>query len=116
MKPATALPWAVGRDSCTHNRPTRFWETEIYTGTLPVADACGSSQEEAKQDAAYIVHAANAYPELVAALRACLQSLPVAAEVEAPDRNVVEYTSDEWDELVRATDVAQSVLAKLGEQ
>lgn len=82
MNPATPLPWIVGRDSKTHNRPTRNWETGIDNGDVPVADACGASQAEAHQDAAYIVHACNAYPKLVAALR---EYVDVVASINDPN-------------------------------
>ena len=57
-KPATPLPWKYGELS----------ESVIsLRGQLACSvDDCGA---DAAQNAAYIVHACNAYPELVAALR-----------------------------------------------
>lgn len=84
-KPATPLPWAVGKDWSTHNRPTRFWETGIDNGDVPVADTCGASQQEARQDAQYIVQAANAYPKLVEALRKVANAMVPPSETHHSD-------------------------------
>ena len=59
-KPATPLPWKLG--------------TRYPCRILGVASACeeqdeGTETEGQKQDAAYIVHAANSYPKLVTALQ-----------------------------------------------
>lgn len=84
-QPATALPWHVG---------VRQAERIIY-------DACGwavanatvyhgaSDAEEVKRNAAYIAHAANKYPELVAALRIALLE-PISAEAQMHIGNVLE--------------------------
>jgi len=64
MKPATPLPW----------------ETAVNGEEPPQWDVCGADDGDmvadlmnmpktGEQDAAYIVHACNAYPELVAALK-----------------------------------------------
>ena len=96
-KPATPLPWSTGPwiDSSGHgvyrkigNGPDRVAAVTVYgrkrnsdkpmytrkadgsySGTIPQADA--------DANAAYIVHAANAYPELVAALRMALAARPM---------------------------------------
>ena len=80
-KPATPLPWKLG--------------TRYPCRILGVASACedqdeGTETEGQKQDAAYIVHACNAYPQLVAALSKMLANGPGAdhglgAELSARD-------------------------------
>ena len=54
MKPATPLPWQSA-------------QYETFSNIVQGQKRIGSSFKH--QDAAYIVHACNAYPELVAALR-----------------------------------------------
>ena len=58
-KPATALPWIVNqrRHVCSANEFT------------DIAHAQGDTTQANIDNAAYIAHACNAYPKLVAALR-----------------------------------------------
>ena len=59
MKPSTPLPWAVNRCG-------------IYDGDGGLLSATGdddTAPEDQLANAAYIVHACNAYPRLVEALR-----------------------------------------------
>ena len=60
-KPATALPWGTGPAT---TRIAVDGQLGIWAGKRGVADVYGYPQT-----AAYIAHAANAYPQLVAALR-----------------------------------------------
>ena len=60
-KPATPLPWA------THKQ---YSDRRVEFGTVDLnGDGDYSGEGYTPQDAAYIVAACNAYPELVAALR-----------------------------------------------
>lgn len=89
-KPATPLPWSTG---------------PAIADCFPLhgrIDAVGSVARG--RDAAYIVHACNAYPELVAALQ------QVAGRPRAEDDG--EVTADEINELIA---LARALLAKLGE-
>jgi len=62
MKPATPLPWGTDKDG-----------KRLYAGD---AAAYGCVAETAsRQNAAYIVAACNAYPQLVEALRDCLRAM-----------------------------------------
>ena len=69
-KPATPLPWksdspmAIDRD---RKRAITVYGTPI-AGVANMIEY-GGPHSKAYDDAAYIVHASNAYPELVAALR-----------------------------------------------
>ena len=64
-KPATPLPWEMTRDSYA---VMRIWGADGYDVACTKGD--GSIPIKGRYDnAAYIVHACNAYPELVAALR-----------------------------------------------
>lgn len=65
MKPATPLPWAVRKEPDEPSKDGEYMQCwieprigEIYYTTL-----------RGQQDADYIVHACNAYPKLVEALR-----------------------------------------------
>ncbi len=67
-KPATPLPWLIEHD----DRGTAF----VRGSDMRPGNAVYNSRRTAgKLNAAYIVHAANAYPELVAALRKALNQL-----------------------------------------
>ena len=63
-KPATPLPWTVGKT-------TRIGGVEIQSVDINAGDYAGEAYTP--QDAAYIAHAANAYPRLVEALRKSMQ-------------------------------------------
>ena len=81
--PATPLPWRS-----EHERALlRFFNQ-------------GNTNENARQNAAYLTHAANAYPRLVAALRAVS-----VAEVNGP---MIHVTAQ--------TEAAQALLRELGEE
>ena len=63
MKPATPLPWNMqdgGRSNLAH-----------VEAEADGAQVCSINKKRVA-DAGYIMHAANAYPRLVEALRACL--------------------------------------------
>ena len=62
-KPATALPWKL----CGTNLD-EFGSLDLNTG-----DYAGGGYTP--QDAAFIVHAANAYPKLVEALKALVEAV-----------------------------------------
>jgi hypothetical protein len=66
VKPATALPWE--QDD----------EAQVCAGNLVVAVSYMRPADVADQNAAYIVHACNAYPKLVAALRAVYDGVPLS--------------------------------------
>ncbi len=69
-KPGTALPWAIDTDT----GPCVI----ANLGTRGIAECYedGETQDETDvQNAAYIVTACNAYPQLVAALRATVEEL-----------------------------------------
>ena len=87
-KPISVAPWRTGDAGRT-----------VFAADKPkVVAAC-----RAKGDAAYIAHACNAYPELVAALRA---AVTFAAANDSYARMCGEH-----DVIVRA----RATLAKLGE-
>ena len=118
QKPATPLPWEAGpwiysmhdavycnvaagpdrvasvsvhgrlRDSDVHTSKRK--SKGSYTGKLTKA-ACD-------KDAAYLCHAANAYPKLVEALRACVAA--ASADV-VEDMSAVSNASDEASDLLR---------------
>ena len=92
-KPATPLPWVVSDaiicpDEADEDQAAQAWIADCRT---PKGD----------QNAAYIVHACNAYPELVAALR--LVAL-----------NGMDSAINHWPGRVCA-EAARALLAKLGE-
>ena len=66
-KPATPLPWTLV--SWDANKRTKIVEF-AFRGDYPV-NLRGLSTGPEQRDAAYIAHAANAYPKLVEALRIC---------------------------------------------
>ena len=72
IKPATPLPWRIfsGRANAA---PTALVESEARGANRQVAVRFGSLHNDSmKADAAYIVHACNAYPELVEAVQSLL--------------------------------------------
>lgn len=89
-KPATALPWEYWESTNADDPAYNRIDGATHAGVANIA-----AWADGAQDAAYIVHAANAYPELVAALRACIHN----------DQNNMRAGSAE----------ARALLAKLGE-
>jgi hypothetical protein len=71
-KPATPLPWSTGPVMANDSFPLH--------GRI---DAVGNVARG--RDAAYIVHACNAYPELVAALRSSERQLSTLGSAFAQD-------------------------------
>jgi hypothetical protein len=61
MMPATPLPWVFFSD-CSEEEIGSFIGVNGFSADLPI-------KERLRRDAAYIVHACNAFPKLVAALR-----------------------------------------------
>lgn len=74
-KPGTPLPW-------THKKKGPNNEVLGADGNIVCDDEMYYPQAVSEPDAAYIVHAANAYPKLVTALRE-LRALRGAAKVIA---------------------------------
>lgn len=74
MKPSIPLPWTL-RDSLRAENP--YWHhTALYAGERLAAHLqCtnGPSMADGAQTARYVLHAVNAYPELVDALRAAIK-------------------------------------------
>ena len=91
MKPATALPWHLGikqAEQIVYNE--KGWaiaNATVYHGH--------TEREETKANAAYIVHASNAYPRLVAMLGTVIR------------------TADQRNEKVKH---ARALLRELGEE
>ena len=110
-KPATPLPWIVATregmaaqqyGACIYSE--HFNRPGVVDGRGSVAEVRGpGTVESANQNAAYIVHACNAYPELVATLRKA-EALAVKSQ---RDGLTMEDTGDFLDE-------ARALLAKLG--
>ena len=65
VRPATPLPWELCH---ANNQRVRCKDGGAFLG-VPVLDTRATYGDMGKQDAAYIVHAANAYPKLVALLK-----------------------------------------------
>lgn len=87
-KPVAALPWSIGPATTLEGNRLGIkgiWTEDKKTG---VAEAFGY-----RENAAYIVHAANAYPELIEALREARTTIwhmspddgPLAKQVERID-------------------------------
>lgn len=69
-KPVAALPWSIGPATTLEGNRLGIkgiWTEDKKTG---VAEAFGY-----RENAAYIVHAANAYPQLIKALREARECL-----------------------------------------
>lgn len=67
MKPATPLPWKV-----TAASPGRYPSYSIGNESAFVAQVSIMARGGSDKDARYLAHAANAYPQLVAALQGAL--------------------------------------------
>ena len=130
-KPATPLPWEVHKHEHLHGD---IWLSIGYRGRGPITDITNKDDpkywypvsvtkymatpdEDQIANAAYIVHACNAYPELVAALRA----LEAQTKVKAGTANSIgNHVHHQWpahqrEEYRKATEQARALLARLGE-
>lgn len=103
IKPASCLPW------------------EDYPGNM-ITDMRGGrvATDVSAADAAYTIHAANAYPKLVAALRETAARLRGAAYdarqgVSQRSGNPIEVMSERADEWEREAQAADALLNELGE-
>lgn len=83
MKPGCPLPWRVVARSNVRAQaltPAIVGKRSYGTREWPIAIVSAISERETDANAAYIVHACNAYPQLVEALRQVLH----LAEMEGP--------------------------------
>ena len=81
MKPATPLPWTISKYGQISENGAD--EPLSVAGGVSVPSGTHNPQVVvAKQNAAFIVHACNAYPELVAALRAMKAAHADVADTE----------------------------------
>lgn len=107
-EPATPLPW-IAHDSNDGVPGLILPGAPVVAGGLVVARVWESLDpiihvERATQNAAYIAHAANAYPRLVAALREAVAAAAMRSDsVKSVDRHYA------------ALDAANDVLRDLGE-
>ena len=92
MKPATPLPW--GAFSLNYAQPAGKNVNQTFVNQV--------------EDEQYALHAANAYPELVAALRSMMKDSTFYRRLNEQARNL-EYSEGP---LIRQ---ARALLAKLGE-
>lgn len=83
MKPATPLPWKVAGIA-----PSRYPFYPIASGDLNVAQVDIHARGGSNIDAAYMVHAANAYPRLVDRIRNNLLSCPDTRDDSRDDSEV----------------------------
>jgi hypothetical protein len=93
VQPATALPW---KHTGTHYADCggRFQEVVGHEGREVISE-CGPCAE----DAAYLVHAANAYPRLIAAVKAMQQAAHLGESWDADDFRAVDALLRELREL-----------------
>ena len=133
MKPATPLPWVIGmREGMAaamygvNISSEHFNRPGVVDGRGSVAEVRGPvTVEQAAENAAYIVHAANAYPELVAALRDLLSNGQAIrrgfCEPNPYRKNSESYrdwessASENADIFDTTEKTARALLAKLGE-
>jgi hypothetical protein len=81
MKPDKELPWKHGRDNSSPSNEVRTVSTQVdYLGNL-VCKMSTSGPGKGHADAAYIVHACNAYPRLVEALKLSGHAKPLLQEL-----------------------------------
>ena len=89
-KPATPLPWEnTRRDDGKGNWSTNDIGQAVNLGGFIVARTIGHGARQ-WDDSAYIVHAANAYPRLVEALRDALSALVCEGHHEGVSRPVTD--------------------------
>ena len=106
MKPATPLPWTISKYGQISENGAD--EPLSVAGGVSIPGGTHNPQVKvAKENAAYIVHACNAYPELVAALRA---SLDMYAPFQEQDD--AEQGANHGADVLRT---ARALLARLGE-
>lgn len=109
-KPATALPWAQGmrrgengNTIFARDGKDDFYDSAVCSGYGPLnQDVETVNKTGAGQDLAYICHAANAYPELVEALKELVARCDGAEGVRADGSNIQTHN-------------AHGILSKLGE-
>ena len=99
-KPATVLPWKPFY-SLTRGEVCGGGNAENYRLTAKIA----------RDDAAYIAHAANAYPRLVAALRSQIADLEAVYDAAKSKKSGVEVTLG----MFRRLNTARALLRELGE-
>ena len=80
IKPATPLPWYQHTSADQFKKPVIVSRPGAGRGCVTRIVEFPSNLSCEQANAAYIVHACNAYPELVAALRECLTDDGAAAE------------------------------------
>ena len=89
-KPATPLPWESGMVETEPHCVAFYLITQATNiGGWNVAQTLSNKERDAK-DAAYIAHAANAYPRLVEALRDALSALVCEGHHEGVSRPVTD--------------------------
>lgn len=109
-KPTTPLPWRV----CRMEGGRRLALVNSMGGLITYFDTIGEDR------AAYIAHAANAYPKLVQALRETSARLRGAAHdarqgVSQRSGNPIEVYSERAEEWEREAIAADALLSDLGE-
>lgn len=104
-QPATPLPWRAQNWNCHAPTTVLVDDASHATGKQVIAETAGFGRmsESAAVDAAYLTHAANAYPRLVAALKLLRARLSVPATPEGHGDDV------------EALAITTKLLADLGE-
>jgi len=86
MKPATPLPWKADGDEV------------IDTAAGTVADVFGDTSEDRDQNAAYIAHAANLYPEMLDFIDSLSRGFDnLSWEMQEWRRRILAKCEGEWD-------------------
>ena len=108
MKPATRLPWLHVVSKSPANP---YWrDSSLWAGEGRVVDmSCPNALAQGDANAAYIAHAANAYPRLVAALRDTLRALEVEHQAALARDAILPADTEQRIEAARA------LLRELGE-
>ena len=93
-QPATPLPW-LHNDTTRRPLPLHYYaricgEEGRDAETIAVVPCHDMSDTSAAEDAAYIAHAANAYPKLVQALKGALNIYALQALRDCADPKMLE--------------------------
>ncbi len=106
MKPGAPLPWKQWPGADHPNAPILIGQPGQHVCAISGA---ARAQPGAEQNAAYIAHAANLYPELVEALEDLAN---IARAINAEQHAGLKIDGERWSDMYDTEAHARAVLAK----
>lgn len=109
IRPAAPLPWRAQEWTSHAASTVVIDDQQSPTGVSIVAECEAYDPTDRVRDAAYIAHAANAYPKLIEALRALQQRM------DGCQLGPVNGGRDEADAIAAEAEESRALLRELGE-